>query len=104
MRKRPGRKVSVAFAATGCAVALAACGSSGKPSPSASGGHAAALKFSNCMRSHGQPDFPDPTLGAPGAATRVIVLREMFFPVGPGIDPLSPAFRRAADACGLRLR
>jgi hypothetical protein len=64
----------------------------------------AALTFAKCMRAHGQPDFPDPTLGAPGAATRVIVLRGMFFPLGPGIDPLSPAFRQAADACGLRLR
>lgn len=55
---------------------------------------AAALAFSRCMRSHGVPDFPDPTFqSGPGGNIRVRIS-------GPGIDPSSPAFRSAQQACG----
>jgi hypothetical protein len=50
-----------------------------------------ALTFARCMRAHGVPHFPDPTFSAgPGKAT------------GPpvGMDPSSPAFMHAAEACG----
>jgi hypothetical protein len=62
-----------------------------------------AVSFARCMRSHGEPDFPDPTLGAATPATtgRVLALRGMFFAIGPGIDPKSPAFRHAAGDCGV---
>ena len=52
-----------------------------------------ALKDAKCMRSHGVPDFPDPTTGPNG---------------GPGfhlpsvtgdLDPNSPVFQRASKAC-----
>jgi hypothetical protein len=44
------------------------------------------LKFVKCMRKNGVPDFPDPTTGG-----GVIV--------GSGIDPSSPQFQSAMQAC-----
>jgi hypothetical protein len=55
------------------------------------------------MRSHGQPDFPDPMMTAPKGASLVLDLRGMVFAPGSGFNPKSPAFRQAAAACGLRL-
>ncbi|MGH2896938.1 MAG: hypothetical protein ACRDPM_27225, partial [Solirubrobacteraceae bacterium] len=52
---------------------------------------AAVLKFARCMRAHGVPQFPDPTFPANGA----IAIRA---PVG--VDPSSPAFQHAQQACG----
>jgi hypothetical protein len=43
------------------------------------------LKFAQCMRSHGEPDFPDP-----GSTTK---------PPPGAIDPTSPQFQRATRAC-----
>ena len=60
-----------------------------------------ALRFAECMRANGQPDFPDPTETAPSGATRVLVLRGLVFALGPGIDPKSPGFRQAATKCGV---
>ena len=55
---------------------------------------AQALAMSRCMRSHGVPNFPDPTFGTgPGGGTVVRI-------GGPGIDPSSPAFQHAQNACG----
>lgn len=50
-----------------------------------------ALRFAQCMRAHGEPSFPDPS-GASGGHTRI---------GGPGsdIDPNSPQFRAAGEAC-----
>jgi hypothetical protein len=45
-------------------------------------------KFSDCMRSHGVPDFPDPN------GQGVIQINS-----GMGIDPNSPAFTSARSAC-----
>ena len=58
----------LALAGVGCAPALAACGASAPPgaatatnaSTDASSHYATQLKFSQCMRSHGVPGFPDP--------------------------------------------
>jgi hypothetical protein len=47
-----------------------------------------ALKFSACMRSHGVPKFPDPKVSGDGIQ---IAIR--------GIDPTSPAFKAAQQAC-----
>lgn len=66
-----------------CALAIAACGSSAKPT--ASGGDPA-LKFARCMRAHGVSNFPDPT---PGGGIQI----------GPGVNPSSPAFRSAQTSC-----
>jgi hypothetical protein len=52
----------------------------------------AALAHARCMREHGIENFPDPTFGEDGRTE----LR-----IGPdsGIDPESPKFREAQEAC-----
>ena len=65
--------------------------------------YAAALVFSRCMRSHGQPNFPDPIASAPAGSGPIISLHGMMFKPGPGMDPRSPAFGQAASHCGVRL-
>ena len=52
---------------------------------------AAALKFAQCLRTHGVPHFPDPTF-PPGGG---IALR-----TAPDTDPTSPAFQHAQQVCG----
>jgi hypothetical protein len=49
------------------------------------------LEISQCMRSHGVPNFPDPTTGPLGE--QVINLR------GTSIDPSSPTYQAASQAC-----
>jgi hypothetical protein len=81
------RALAVALATASCAVAVAACGSSGKSSQGASSSHyAAGLRFADCMRSHGVPNFPDP---GPGGGIQI----------NGGINPQSPAFQSAQQAC-----
>jgi hypothetical protein len=63
-----------------CAVALSACGSSSKPSSAGSGG-TQPVKYADCMRADGVPNFPDP--GSNGALP----------------NPALPAFRAALKAC-----
>jgi hypothetical protein len=75
-------KLLTALVAAGCAGALAACGSSGKPNTTAHISNQA-LQFANCMRSHGVPN--------------------LFFSIGSGIDPRSTAFKQSAARCGLNL-
>ncbi len=78
----------------------------GKPGPPhmSASEERAALRFAECMRANGQPDFPDPVRTAPGGtATRVLALQGMEFALGAGIDPKSPAFRQAATRCGVTL-
>lgn len=65
--------------------------------------YAAALTFARCMRSHGEPDFPDPVSSVPAGAGPIISLHGMMFKPGPGINPGSPAFEQAASRCGVRL-
>lgn len=64
----------------------------------------AALHFAACMRTHGEPNFPDPVFSPPKNAVTLLALRGMFFAFGPGqqLDPQSPAFKQAARACGFR--
>jgi hypothetical protein len=64
----------------------------GHPRPPVSAAQkAAALKFSQCVRTHGVPGFPDPRF-PPGGG---IALE-----IGPGSDPNSPAFQHAQQVCG----
>jgi hypothetical protein len=49
------------------------------------------LKFSQCMRSHGVPNFPDPKTGPNGEVGISLG--------GNGIDPHSPQFQAAQKAC-----
>jgi hypothetical protein len=50
-----------------------------------------ALKFSACMRSHGYPDFPDPTLQNGGLA--------LSLSPSAGVNPDSPQFQSAQQTC-----
>lgn len=51
------------------------------------------LAFSACMRSHGVPDFPDPTFSN-GRGTMKIAGGQ-----GSDLDPSSPKFKAAQEAC-----
>ena len=89
----------LAIAGVGCTLAIAACGASAPPgdatttnaSAPAPGHYSTQLKFSECMRKHGVPNFPDPTFPAGGGIIES---------VGPGNDPQSPAFQHAVAVCG----
>jgi hypothetical protein len=58
---------------------------------------AQALAMSRCMRSHGVPNFPDPTF-QPGPNGGVGIGIKMS--ASSGIDPNSPAFEAASKECG----
>jgi hypothetical protein len=83
---KPIRQIAVLL--SGC-VALAACGSTGQPSgtaaTSAAGGKTRDVAFSQCMRAHGVTNFPDPTSNG--------------LQVPASVNPRSPAFRSAQNAC-----
>jgi hypothetical protein len=88
------RGLPIAVAAVSCAVAIAACGSTGptnsRSGPTAKSKEAGALDFAKCMRSHGVPNFPDPKVNGQGIQL-----------LGPssGINPQSPAFQSAQTSC-----
>jgi hypothetical protein len=91
MRRTRTGTVASALTLLGC-VALAACGSTGQTSGTATGaanatsGHQTRdVEFSDCMRSHGVPNFPDPT--AQGLE------------IPANINARSPAFKAAQQAC-----
>lgn len=66
-----------------CAIMLGACGASDRSTRAASTSDTArGLDFSRCMRSHGVSSFPDPGARLPA-----------------GLDPRSPAFQAAQQAC-----
>jgi hypothetical protein len=71
------------------AIAVAACGSSARPTNSTSSGQTAGVRLAECMRSHGVPAFPDPTAGEPVGQ---LIARA-------GVDPQSPAVQSAVGAC-----
>ena len=54
---------------------------------------AQALKYSACMRSHGVTDFPDPQISGGHIALRIHA------PAGGDLDPGSPIFQHAQQAC-----
>jgi hypothetical protein len=63
----------------------------GKPTPQEQAKEQqAALKFSQCMRSHGVPKFPDPKFTPDGGTEMKI---------GKEVDPNSPQFKAAQKAC-----
>jgi hypothetical protein len=51
-----------------------------------------ALKFSQCMRTHGVPNFPDPNFTGGGVQLTI-------HKTGDGIDPNSPQFKSAQKTC-----
>jgi hypothetical protein len=72
------------------AVLAAGCGGDdgGGETTAAADASSPALAYSECMRSNGVPDFPDPENG------------RLMLKAGPGgLDPESPAFKSAQEAC-----
>jgi len=65
---------------------VAGLGSATSPSSAAQAPAAGGIRFANCMRSNGVTNFPDPARGGQSQAIN-------------RIDPSSPTFLRAYDAC-----
>jgi hypothetical protein len=87
VRQPAGGAVAAALLAAGL---LAGCGGGAHASSSATF-MSRAIAYSNCMRSHGVPDFPDPN------GQGDIVIRGG---MGADLDPSLPAFQAAARDCG----
>lgn len=82
-------RVSCSLTVVACATALVACGSSHNASGTTDlRAQSQAIAFANCMRAHGVPNFPDPGGGGGGVNL-----------TGTGINPRSPAFTGARQAC-----
>ena len=91
-------RLALTLAVAGCAAAIAGCGSSAPstgssgagsdPSSSANARFQDAVKFSQCMRQHGVPTFPDP---GPGGDLQI--------GQASGIVKGSPALQSAQQAC-----
>ena len=79
----------VAVVVVGSALVIAACGSASKPSTAATSVSSTAVRFADCMRSHGLPSFPDPS---PGGSTSRASIR--------GRPRSSQPTRRVATATG----
>src|SRR5581483_11605231 len=87
----------LATAAVAASVLLSACGSSATaiqapkpatpPATSGVGGGSSQLEYVKCMRAHGVPKFPDPVDG------------HIMLSPSSGINPDSPAFEAASQAC-----
>jgi hypothetical protein len=61
--RRAGRRAAVAAAVAPLALLAVACGGGGSSGANAAAGtstHHQALAYASCMRSHGEPGFPDP--------------------------------------------
>jgi hypothetical protein len=77
------------------ALPLAGCGGSKDPdnaSSSDDAGYDQLLKYSQCMRSHGLPSFPDPVQESGGGIS--LTMKR-----GSGLDPSSQPFKAAETAC-----
>jgi hypothetical protein len=62
----------------------------GTPGKVSAGDKQQFLRFAACMRTHGVPNFPDPTFSEGGARIQI---------GGPGVSPSSPAFKAAQQSC-----
>ena len=92
---RNRRRAGALTAMAAVALLTAACGvhvSLGGRASSANSAstYAQEVALAQCMRGHGEPDFPDPTLSGQGTSGS---------PKGAGINPGSPQFQAAVAAC-----
>jgi hypothetical protein len=74
---------------------MTACGSAGSTHKGSSGGDSLALRFANCMRTHGVTDFPDPGQGSGGSirganSPAFIAASKTCDKLQPGGDPQPP--------------
>jgi hypothetical protein len=83
--------------ALAAAVPLVGCGGGGhsgtNSSASTDGRFQQALKFSQCMRSHGLPNFPDPQQSGLGGGVQLTLNKSS------GLNPNSATFKSALAAC-----
>jgi hypothetical protein len=88
--RRPG---VLAATVAGAGLLAVACGGSSGPGGSAGAPgpviYQQMAAYSQCVQSHGAPDFPDPTTQGNGVGIRL----------GPGDDPNSPQFQAAQKVC-----
>ena len=88
----------VVVAILGTGVLATACGGASKTTQQ-SGAHSgsavslenSALAYVNCMRTHGEPNMPEPTFSGRHAALHITP--------NSGVDPGSPQFTAATNAC-----
>jgi hypothetical protein len=95
--RRPGwKRAGLAAAAAGIALVASGCSSNG--SPKAAGTVAdtyqAAVAYSQCMQSHGDPGFPDPKQGPGGAWVYQQDPQTVQYFNGPGFDAAQRACRK----------
>lgn len=86
----------ISFSGPAFELAAKACQFGGALSPSAGISDTKEEGFiakARCIRTHGVPNFPDPFFGPGGHGVGINL--------PPGLDPQSPAFRRATKACAL---
>jgi len=87
--------------AAGCGILIAACGYSSSPNSAQTNTNAsnAALlvKYSDCMRSHGVPSFPDPSTSQSG--NNSFGIDGFNFNLPAGLNMQSPAYQSAGKAC-----
>lgn len=80
--------LTLSLATVSCVVALTACGSSVTSNPGSVSGGGKRIRLADCMRSHGVPNFPDPSVGG-----------GIQINGSSGINLRSPAFQSAQSAC-----
>jgi hypothetical protein len=66
---------------------------SAPPSGSKAGPSRAAIAFISCMRTHGEPNMPEPSIAKNGRSVSIDI------DASSGIDPNSPQFLAATKAC-----
>jgi hypothetical protein len=79
-------------------------GGFGQPTRLSTSQRQAALRFAHCMRTHGVPQFPDPTFSPPstgGPGILIMFNGAAYVQTPPGIRH-SPALTHAGIACGAR--
>jgi hypothetical protein len=96
-RRSPARALPVAAAAAAAGLLAAACGGSpSTPSANKPTGQpqaaSQAIAYSRCMRSHGVPSFPDPSISRSGGGVGISLGI-------PASVSASPAFKTAQQAC-----
>jgi hypothetical protein len=81
-----------------CAATVAACGAASSGSPSTGGGSSGSLlEYSECVRAHGVPGFPDPsTTQGPNA----MGIDGYNFNLPANLNLQSPAYVNASKECG----
>lgn len=94
--------MSPVTAVLGCALAVAACGSSSTSRATATGSANSDFAVAQCMRAHNVPNFPDPTTGpgGEGFSIRQAIGGSSSVTIN-GISCSGPAFLSAAKTCHL---